>query len=102
MTSTRIELTLPHPWDRVAVAVERAIDPRRTSFELIDRGNGYWHLHAGNVTVHVELRIVTPASTHIWIVGKRRRRFAGGDVEAILDTLRGDIALELPDTSPDG
>lgn len=93
MASARVAFTLPVPWDRAVVALERAIDQGRTRLELIDRGNGYWHLRTGGTTVHIEFRIQSPTTTHIWLVAKRHGLGAltGSRPESLLRTVREDI-----------
>lgn len=98
MARARIAFTVPASWDHTAIALERVLDQGQTRFEVLDRGNGYWHLRSGNVTVHIELRIETSRSTHLWAVGKRKRfdfHIFGNDVDALLRALREDTERQL-------
>ena len=97
MAGARIAFTLPVPWDRAAVALERAIEEGRTHLELVERGNGYWHLHAGSTTVHIGLRIESAATTLIWVVARRRGLgiLGGGRAETLLRTVREDVERSL-------
>lgn len=93
MAGARIAFTLPVPWDRAVVALEHTIEHGRTRLEILDRGNGYWHLRAGNTTVHIELRIQSAGATHIWLVARQRGLgiLIGSRAENLLRTVREDV-----------
>jgi hypothetical protein len=98
MATARLAFVLPVPWDRAAIALERAIEHGRTPLDLLDRGNGYWHLRAGATTVHIELRIRSSAATTITIVARRPRLAlpgGGSRAEALLRTVREDVERSL-------
>lgn len=97
MASAHLSFTLPVAWDRAVIALDRAIAQGRAHLQLVDRGNGYWHLHAGSLTVHIGLSINTPTSTLIWLVAKRRgfSLFSGGGADRVLSTVREDVERAL-------
>lgn len=97
MASRRIAFSLRVPWDKAAQALERAIAGGRTRFEVLDRGNGFWHLRAGKITVHIEMRIESASSTLIWAVGKHKGFRLPGNrrLDDLLRTLHEDVSAHL-------